>query len=457
MYFLQKSWKLGGIMKRPIEKDLILWKDKMDRMPLLLRGARQIGKTYVVEQFGKEHFASMLTINFEESKEARKAFDGDLSPGLIVRDLSTRFRHPIIAGQTLLFFDEIQACPNALLSLRFFKEQMPDLHIIGAGSLLEFILSDEKISFPVGRVEYFYMRPMSFTEFLIAKGEILTQQWLQEVRLNGPDAIGPATHASLLRSVKEYFIVGGMPAAVVSFLKTGRFLDLDAIHQNILNVYESDLGKYPKNSQQKFMRLLFENAPRLIAEHFKYAKIHPYAQSRDYMESLDVLTRTGILHQVFANSASGSPLASQRHEKKFKLLFLDLGLLSQPPVSVIDAEDLIGVNQGKLAEQFVGQELIVYQKPYQKGLLYYWEREKSGTDAEVDYVIEVEGHIIPIEVKAGEIGRLRSLRQFMTEKKAPLGLRISQAPLSFDRDVLSVPFYLIQEIPRLCAQVLRKK
>jgi predicted AAA+ superfamily ATPase len=440
-------------MKRLIEKDLLTWKNRLDRMPLLLRGARQIGKTYVIEQFGKEQFESTLTINFEESKETRKTFDGDLNPALIMRDLSARFKHPIIPGKTLLFFDEIQACPNALLSLRFFKEQVPELHVIGAGSLLEFILGDGQFSFPVGRIEYFYMRPMSFIEFLMAKGETLAQYWLEGVF---PGEIGPATHANLLRSVKEYFIVGGMPAAVASFLKTGGFLDLDAIHHNLLNVYESDLGKYPKTSQQKFMRLLFENAPRLIAEHFKYAKIHPHAQSRDYMESLDVLTRTGILHQVFANPASGIPLASQRSEKKFKLLFLDIGLLPQPLVSIIDAEDLIAVNQGKLAEQFVGQELIVYQKPYRRGSLYYWEREKKGSDAEVDYVIEIENHIVPIEVKAGEIGSLRSLRQFMAEKKAPLGLRISQASLSLERDILSVPFYLIQEIPRLCSLILKK-
>jgi predicted AAA+ superfamily ATPase len=441
-------------MKRSIEKDLLEWKNKPDRAPLLVRGARQIGKTYVVEQFGREQFESILTINFEESKETRKAFDGDLNPGLIIRDLSARFRQPITPGKTLLFFDEIQACPNALLSLRFFKEQMPELHVIGAGSLLEFILGDGRFSFPVGRAEYFYMRPMSFTEFLMAKGETLAQSWLEEAL---PNEVGAATHASLLRSVKEYFIVGGMPAAVSIFLKTGQFLDLDAVHQNILNAYESDLGKYPKNSQQKFMRLLFETAPRLVADHFKYAKIHPHAQSRDYLESLDVLTRTGILHQVFANSASGVPLTVQKNEKKFKLLFLDIGLLPQPHVSIIDAEDLILVNRGKLAEQFVGQELIAYHRPYQRGSLYYWEREKKGSDAEVDYVIEVGEHVVPIEVKAGEAGSLRSLRQFMTEKKAPLGLRISQAPLSLDGDILSVPFYLIQEIPRLCTAISLKK
>ena len=168
-----------------------------------------------------------------------------------------------------------------------------------------------------------------------------------------------------------------MPEAVLSFLQTGQFLNLDAIHQNLLNAYENDFGKYPRSSQQKFMRLLFEAVPRLVGEHFKYAKIQPHAQSRDYMEALNVLSQTGIIHQVFANSASGLPLATQQNEKKFKLLFLDIGLLPQMTQMILDAEELLAINRGNLAEQFVGQELIAYTKPYRRTPLYYWERERE--------------------------------------------------------------------------------
>src|ERR1700733_12152077 len=196
-------------MKRMLEKELVRWKNSPDRKPLLVRGARQIGKTYVIEKFGKEHFESFVVINFEETKEIRKAFEETLNPSLVLRDLSTRLNQPIIAGKTLLFFDEIQACPNALMSLRFFKEQMPELHLIGAGSLLEFLMNDERFSFPVGRIEYFYMYPLSFIEFLDAKEEKAALSWIKEATPKIP--IGAATHASLLRSVKEYFIVGGMP------------------------------------------------------------------------------------------------------------------------------------------------------------------------------------------------------------------------------------------------------
>lgn len=434
-------------MKRLIEKNLLNWKQSPDRKPLIVRGARQIGKTFIIETFGKKHFESFVVIDFEEMKEVRQAFEGNLDPSLILRDLSVRMKKLIVPGKTLLFFDEIQACPNALQSLRFFKEQMPELHVIAAGSLLEFILGDDKFSFPVGRIEYFFMRPMSFVEFLEAKGDQAALAWLSEATPLNP--IGAATHASLLQSAKEYFIVGGMPEAVASFIKSGQFLPLDSIHQNLLNTYESDLGKYPKSSQQKFMRLLFEAAPRLVGEHFKYSKIHAHAQSRDYLESLDVLSRTGILHQVFANAASGIPLEVQKNEKKFKLLFLDIGLLPQSIEAIMNAEDLSLISNGSLAEQFVGQELVAYAKPYSRAILYYWEREKKGADAEVDYVIEIGSQIIPIEVKAGPRGRLRSIRQFMNEKKIPIGLRISQAPLSLDDGILSVPFYMVNEIPRL--------
>lgn len=440
-------------MKRQLEKELIHWKQRSDRKPLLIQGARQIGKSFLIEKFARENFESVVTINFEELREAKLSFEGDLTPSHILRDLSTRLRKPIIPGKTLIFFDEIQACPNALLSLRFFKEQVPELHVIGAGSLLEFIMSDERFSFPVGRIEYLYMRPLSFIEFLEAKGDEMALSWIKEATPQKP--IGAATHESLLLTVKEYFMIGGMPEAINSVLNTGQFLDLDRIHYSLLNTYENDLGKYPKSSQQKFMKLLFEAAPRLIGEHFKYAKIHSHAQSRDYLESLDVLSRTGILHQVFANSASGIPLATQLNDKKFKLLFLDIGLIPQATKALLSQEDLTLINGGNLAEQFVGQELIAYAQPYTRAILYYWEREKKGSDAEVDYVIEAGSYVIPIEVKAGAKGRLKSLKQFIEEKKSALGLRISQAPLALEGNILSVPFYMIQEIPRLVFENIR--
>ncbi|MBS0615429.1 MAG: ATP-binding protein [Verrucomicrobia bacterium] len=434
-------------MKRTIEEELKNWKENPDRKPLLIRGARQVGKTYIIERFGKECFDSMVTVNFEEKKSVKNAFNDDLDPKVILRDLSARLNEPIVPGKTLLFLDEIQACPNALLSLRFFKEKMPELHVIAAGSLLEFILGDDQFSFPVGRIESCYLRPLSFYEFLKAKQENEALAWIQEATPSKP--IGRATHDKLLETVREYFIIGGMPEAVEYFLKNNQFIQLDSIHHNLMNTYVSDFGKYPKTAQQKFMKLLFEAAPRLVGEHFKYAKIHPHAQSRDYMEAIDVLDRTGILHRIYANPGAGIPLESQLKEKKFKLLFLDIGLLPHPIATILDAQNLVHVDSGKVAEQFVGQELVAYDKPHHRSLLYYWQREKKGAEAEVDYLIEVDSEIIPIEVKAKKGTGLRSLRQFMQEKQSKVGLRICQEPLAMKDQILSVPFYMLHEIPRL--------
>lgn len=218
-------------MKRSVEKELLEWRNNPNRKPLLVRGARQIGKTFIIEKFGRECFESIVIINFEEMKDFKTTFEQNLTPSLILRDLSTRLNTPIIPGKTLLFFDEIQACPNALLSFRFFKEQMPELHLIGAGSLLEFIMGDDKFSFPVGRIECIYMRPLSFLEFLEAKGAHSAISWVREATPQQP--IGAATHSSLIQSVREYFIVGGMPEAVSSFLQTQQFLKLDSIHTTL--------------------------------------------------------------------------------------------------------------------------------------------------------------------------------------------------------------------------------
>ncbi|MBM3198928.1 MAG: ATP-binding protein [Chlamydiae bacterium] len=434
-------------MQRSLEKDLENWKNKADRKPLILRGARRVGKTYLVEKFGKEHFPSLVTVNFEEMQGAHLVFSKDLTPALIIRDLAVWLGKPITPGKTLLFLDEIQACPQALLSLRFFKEQMSELHIIAAGSLLEFALKEEKFSFPVGRVEYLYLRPLSFLEFLRARRGEQALAWILEASIQSP--IGPAAHDRLLQTVREYFIVGGMPEAVSSFLRTGDFLSLDPIHKHLLLTYDNDLNKYPKHSQQKFMRKLFSAVPRLICGHFKYAKIDAYAQSRDYMEALEVLSEVGLIHRVFATSASRAPLELEKKEKKFKLLFLDIGLLPHPRGEILDIKQLSTAYRGDLAEQFVGQELVAYERPYSKAELFYWERKKRGSEAEVDYVLEDGSCLIPIEVKAGPGGRLKSLQQFLIEKETAIGVQISEVPLSLQGNILSVPFYMIAQIPRI--------
>ncbi len=432
---------------RDIDLELKKWALSKERKPLLLRGARQVGKTFAIEKLGKELFDVFCKIDFEQEPEFKVAFDLDLVPSRILRDLSSRKKIEIIPGKTILFLDEIQACPKAIMALRYFYEQMPSLHVIAAGSLLEFILHDPDFSFPVGRVQTLYMRPLSFREFLQIRGERHAVEWIQTATLQQP--IGGATHLLLLRLLKEYFILGGMPQAVYG---ASDFHRIRLEQRSILEMYSNDFGKYSKFSQQKYLRILFERTPYLVGEHFKYSKIDPHIDSRALRTAIDLLGRSGLLHRISCSSASGLPLAAQLNEKKFKLLFLDVGLLNSQlnvPLDFLSQENLTMVHSGAMAEQFVGQELIAYANPYYASELFYWEREKKGADAEVDYVLELEGKMVPLEIKSGKTGRIRSLHQFMLEKKPPIGIKLSQAPLTQEREILSVPLYMISEIPRL--------
>ncbi len=437
---------------RLIDLHLSKWAQSEGRKPLLVRGARQVGKTFSIDRLGNSSFASFCKINFEEEPEFKAAFEADLSPERILRDLSSRKKIEITPGKTLLFFDEIQACPKALMALRYFYEKLPALHLVAAGSLLEFVLHNPEFSFPVGRVQLLYMRPLSFMEFLSAKGESQMVQWIQTATVEEP--IGASTHLALLTLLKEYSIIGGMPHMVYG--KTP-ISEIQAEQRAILEMYSNDFGKYSKYSQQKYLRILFERVPYCIGEHFKFSKIDPDVDARALRTALDLLSRSGLVHRILFSAASGIPLAADSHDKKQKLLFLDIGLLNSRlnvPLDFLSREDLTLVHSGALAEQFVGQELIAASPPGHATDLFYWEREKRGSEAEVDYVLELEGRVIPLEVKAGKTGRLRSLRQFMEEKKAPLGIKVSQTPLALERGIFSVPFYMVSQIARLCASTM---
>ena len=260
---------------RDIDLDLKKWASSKGRKPLIVRGARQVGKTFSIEKLGKESFEIFCKIDFEQEPEFKVAFDLDLVPERILKDLSTRKKMEVIPGKTLLFFDEIQACPKALMALRYFYEQMPSLHVIAAGSLLEFILNDPDFSFPVGRLQTLYVRPLSFKEFLRAKEETQALEWIQTSTLEQP--IGASTHLSLLRLLKEYFILGGMPAVVYG---STDIHEKRLEHRSILETYSNDFGKYSKYSQQKYLRFLFERTPYVVGEHFKYSKIDPHVDAR---------------------------------------------------------------------------------------------------------------------------------------------------------------------------------
>lgn len=442
-------------MERSLKQALVAWKDHPSRMPLLVRGARQVGKSYLIEEFGRDHFNELVTVNLEFSPEYKRCFE-ELDPQQILNQLRLLTRAKLEAGRSLLFIDEIQMEPRAIMALRYFKEKMPSLHVIGAGSLLEFALQEEAFSFPVGRIQFMYMRPLSFVEFLAACGEKRACELLQELELKSP--IDPLFHDYLLKLVRLYFLIGGMPAVVEAYRQRKDLAEVELLQGTILDTYRSDFGKYATRTQHRHLSMLFEQLPNTIAQPFKYAKVSQEVRSNDLKRALEQLSWAGLAIRVHATDGSGIPLRFCMKENKFKVLFLDIGLLQrshQVDAKALLESSLLLISRGVLAEQFVGQELLAYAPPSEEKRLYFWQREARGSSAEVDYLVNVESKILPIEVKAGATGRLRSIKQFMEEKGIPLGVRLSEAPLSLEKGILSIPLYLIEQLPRLLESAAR--
>lgn len=436
-------------MERDIEKDLVYWKNQANRMPLLLRGARQVGKTFVVEKFGAQHFENTVTINFEWQKEFISSFR-DLDPVNIINNIQLITGQAIVPGRTLLFLDEIQDCPNAILAMRYFKEKLSALHVIGAGSLLDFTLNEAEFRMPVGRVQFLFLKPLSFKEYLTALGFRDLRNLIEEIVIT--TSIPENVHQQLLKLAREYMILGGMPAVLQSWSATKDIKAAQLIQTSLLNTYRLDFGKYASRTEHKYLQALFDKMPNLIVENFKYVNADPELRSRDIKEALEILQYAGLINIVYHTAASGIPLTAQINEKKFKLLFLDIGLITRAgrlETELLMNNDLLLVNRGILAEQLVGQELLAYSSRFEENALYYWRREERSSNAEVDFVKTVGANIVPIEVKAGTTGRLKSLKLFMGEKHSIVGVRISQLPLNYHDNILSLPIYMIGEIDRL--------
>lgn len=432
-------------MKRDTEKELIAWKNQKERYPLLLRGARQVGKSYLVETFAKKNFQNYVTIDFELQPQLKDCFT-TLDPVEIINKIQLILGVQISAENTLLFLDEIQECPRAIMALRYFKEKMPQIPLIGAGSLLEFALRSEDFKMPVGRIHFLYLEPMSFVEFLTASGNQNLREYISQLKLSTP--ADDIIHQKLYNLLREYFIIGGMPAVVKDYVKNRDLLRCQQLQLGLLQTYRSDFGKYAKTSQHKYLYKVFDSAPRLIGQRVKYVNIDAETKSRDLKSALELLTLAGIITPIYLSKASGFPLGAQINERKFKLNFLDLGLMQnarglQGQISVEQ------INKGAVAEQFVGQELRAYANPYGQHQLFFWARDKKGSTAEVDYVIQEGTDIIPLEVKAGKSGSLKSLKLFLNEKKAKFGIRISKEKLSYIDNILSLPPYMIKQIPRI--------
>ncbi|MDX2346187.1 MAG: AAA family ATPase [Legionella sp.] len=438
-------------MRRNITQSLIRWKDSASRMPLMLRGARQVGKSYVVSDFAATHFEHCVEVNFEMNPEFKHAFS-KLDPLWITEQITLLSGQKITPAKTLLFLDEIQECPEAIQSLRYFKEKMPELHVITAGSLLEFALSDATFRMPVGRVEFMYMYPMTFNEFLYAIHENELCYYLINISLKTDVSV--AAHEKSLELFRLYMTLGGMPAVIADYAKHKDLQNSRKLQLQLLSTYRNDFGKYATHAEKQYCEKLFTKAPGLIAKHFRYRDVDPDVQSRSIKSALNLLEKAQLVNRINQVSSIQLPLSANINEKKFKLLFVDIGLvLAAMRVDmshIINASNMIST-KGQLSEQIVGQELLAHAPSYDALKLYFWMRDKTGSQAEVDYLYQHNNNVLPIEVKSSAFGRLKSLRLYLDAMQQPFGIKISSDTLSMQQQLLNVPIYLISRLSELVA------
>lgn len=430
-----------------------------------MRGARQVGKTWLIRNLAQVAHKEILELNFEKRPDLLSLFSSN-DPAIILTNIAAFLKKTFDKKETLLFLDEIQVAPSLLAKLRWFAEEMPELAVVAAGSLLDFALAEHTFSMPVGRISYAYLEPLSFEEFLSALHHQNLRAYLKGFQLG--DSIPSAIHDQLLSLIKEYLLVGGMPAALSLWTERGALEYISQAHFDLLTTYREDFAKYRGRLAPERLEEIFASVPRQLGQKFVYAQANPETSTPPLKQALDLLVKARVCHQIFASSSNGLPLDAEIKDKFFKTILLDCGLANATlglSLHQLDSiSELTLVNNGGVAEQFVGQQLRTLFPPFVPPTLHYWQRTDRGTNAEVDYVIAHGNNILPVEVKAGTTGSLKSLHEFMHQKGGKLAIRInSDLPTLGPVDVktsrgervrytlLSLPFYLIGQLHRLIA------
>ena len=443
----------------------------MGRKPIIVRGARQVGKTYVIEEFAKENFSSYIKINFEERPELMKLFEKN-NAKLIINELSILFNSDIEIENTLIFIDEIQVCPKAIHSLRYFFEQLPNLHIIAAGSLLDHALNEIQYSMPVGRVEFLYMYPMSFKEFLWANDKLKLAEYIDHFDFS--DNFSEVIDKQIREFLRYYFFIGGMPEAVKQFTQYNNLIEVSRIHRNIITSIKYDFSKYGTRKQQEYMNLVFLYGAKNIGRKVKYVNINRDIRSIALKEASEKLELSRLIHLVKRTNASGVPINSLINPEHFKLVFFDIGLSNHvSKIQLVDLYELMTINEGMLAEQYVGQELLAGSESHLDPELYYWNREEKNSNAEIDFIYQNKNKLYPIEVKAGKIGTLKSLQIYLAEKKLNVGIRLNldlpsigdfnasvrtgNKTHDLNYKLISLPLYMTNRISNLLTKLLDKE
>ncbi|GAB6011277.1 ATP-binding protein [Viscerimonas tarda] len=430
-------------LKRSIDDVLLAWSEQENRKPLLLRGARQVGKSSSVRKLA-EQFDYFLEINFEKHKNVYPIFAADLSPQIICEKLSILYDVPVIPGRTLLFFDEIQSCHPAISSLRFFYEDYPDLHLVAAGSLLEFAL-ESLPSFGVGRIRSLFVYPFSFPEFLMACGE---NRMLTEIVNASPEKpLLEPIHNKAKELLRKFLIIGGMPGVVSAFVNGNDIRECQYVLDDLIVSLKADFSKYKLKVPELRIATVFESVVQQMGGRFTYSKIGQEYQHRQLKESLALLQMAGLVIPVTHTSANGIPLGAQINPKKQKMLLLDTGIYQRVQglhlADILLNDDLSLVNKGSIAELYAGLELLKAGDCHTPQSLYFWQREALNSNAEVDYVIQQGGNIIPVEIKAGAKGSMQSLHLFIAEKKPVYAIRSSLENFSSYDVIKIIPLYAI--------------
>lgn len=450
-------------MERAALNYLQNWLTSANRKPLVIRGARQVGKTWLVRRFTKLSKRTLIELNLEKNPAHASLFaSNDVQQ--ILLNLSALYNQKIDPADCLLFLDEIQAVPDLLGKLRWFAEELPQLPVIATGSLLEFVIDEPSFSMPVGRINYMHLEPLSFEEFLLASEKKPLYDYLANYDLSFE--IPLAIHDQLITLFKEYLLVGGLPAVVVDWVSHRSLEHVNQIQHDLLATYRDDFSKYKGRVSIEKLDETMLAIPKMLGQKFVFKQVNSSVQANTIKQVLNLLEKARVAHRIQGCFANGVPLAAEVKEKYFKEIFLDVGLcgaaLGLNLLQLNNTDEIMMINKGGIAEQVVGQMLRTINPPYIEPALYCWHREGSESNAEIDYVIQHGNQVIPIEVKAGSTGSLKSLHVFMELKKNAIAVRInSDLPSKTEVKVkgrvesiveytlFSLPFYLIGQIYRL--------
>lgn len=421
------------------------WKQQANRKPLILMGARQVGKTYILNKFAECEYQYKLYLNFENNPRLCRLFDSSLDPKVILNSLSIETGIDITPGKTLIIFDEVQECPNALNSLKYFCENAPEQHLVAAGSLLGVKLAHTK-GFPVGKVNFLELYPLSFQEYLEGLGETKLKTFIETI--SSLDSLPVNLHEKLLQIFKEYLYIGGMPEAIAVYLETRDFSKVREIQQAILNAYSLDFAKHAPKNQIMKINQIWDSIPGQLAKEnkkFMYSFLKSGARAKEFEEALQWLIEAGLIYKVVNIAAPRIPLKAYAEFNIFKIYSVDVGLLGA--MSQLSAKAILHENElfqefrGALIENYVAQELT-----HSKFGLFYWTSEGK---AEVDYIVECTDIVYPLEVKSGNSLKKKSLRAYDEKYHPPLLIRASPMNLKKDGNILNCPLYLIGELSKL--------